>query len=282
MNRPHLRIHTLAFWGWALLIWSCLWQAAVAAPLILVNDGDGLRPVALWVNDAFVAPPRELAAQERLSTELLSTQREFPLYLNGEIQNYFYPQTFHGNPEQCTRHGLWTGNVERSITRPLISMSTDFPGSKRYAGNYPDKKMLAAAVPLAQKAFLAKGLSKTLLKRFRVRQNTAFTLANGTRYFVAIEAEVLHAQNPCPEASLLLIVEKVGHRYHQRLLNYRHNGEQCGTYRFVSSFSTDKSTNHILVQGIASGSRWYDIYAWQDNQFVQRFHGAGHNCPPLD
>lgn len=260
-------------WGnWAL--------AAPAMPLILVNDGEGLRPVAFWVNDEFMEPPRELAAQERLSAELLEAQREFPLYLNGEIQNYFYPQTFHGNPEQCTSHGLWTGNVERSITRPLLSVSEDFPGSKRYAGNYPDKKMMAAAVPLAKKAFLAKGLNKSLLKRFRVRQNTVFTLSNGTRYFVAIEAEVLRPQNPCPEASLLLIVEKVGHRYQQRLLNYRHNGAECGTYRFVSSFSTDKRTNHILVQGIANGSRWYDIYAWQENRFIQRFHGAGHNCPP--
>lgn len=253
-----------------------------ADPLILVNEGDGLRPVALWVNDEFMAPPRTLAEQEKLSAELLSTQREFPLYLNGEIQNYFYPQTFHGNPESCTSHGLWTGNVERSITRPLLSVSADFPGSKRYAGNYPDKKMLAAAVPLAKKVFLSKGLSNTDLKRFRTRQRTAFTLANGTRYFVAIEAEVSHPQNPCPEASLLLIVEKVGHRYQQRLLNYRHNGAQCGTYRFVSSFSTDKRTNHILVQGIANGARWYDIYAWQADRFVQRFHGAGHNCPPPD
>lgn len=251
-----------------------------ALPLIFVHEGEGLRPVASWVNNEFLPPPRDLAEQERLSAALLSAQREFPLYLNGEIQNYFYPQTFYANPESCTSHGLWTGNIERSITRPLLSLSTDFPGSKRYAGNYPDKKMLAAAVPLAQKAFAAKGFNSAALKRFRVRQRTAFTLANGTRYFVAIEAEITHPQNPCPEASLLQIVEKVGHRYQQRLLNYRNNGEQCGTYRFVSSFSTDKRTNHILVQGIGNGARWYDIYAWEDDRFLQRFHGAGHNCPP--
>ena len=77
-----------------------------ADPLILVNEGDGLRPVALWVNDEFMAPPRTLAEQEKLSAELLSTQREFPLYLNGEIQNYFYQKSFekvelqeHSEPE---------------------------------------------------------------------------------------------------------------------------------------------------------------------------------------
>jgi hypothetical protein len=263
------------------LVWSSLLFSLSATPLIFVNEGEGLRPVALWVNDEFLDPPRDPVAQEKMSAELLSAQREFPLYLNGEVQNYFYPQTFQENPESCTSHGLWLGNIERSISRPLLSVSADFPGSKRYAGNYPDKTMLAAAVPLAKKAFAAKGFNAASLKRFRVRQRTAFTLSNGTRYFVAIEAEVAHPQNPCPEANLLLIVEKVGHLYQQRLLNYRKNGAQCGTYRFVSSFSTDKRTNHILVQGIASGSRWYDIYAWQEDHFIQRFHGAGHNCPPV-
>lgn len=267
----------LAVFCW---VFSLCWGVS-AAPLLLVHEGEGLRPVALWINEDFAAPPSQVELQKSMGSSLLSTQREFPLFLNGEIQNHFYPQGFQAKPEHCTSQGLWTGNIERSVTRPLLSMTSDFPGSKRYAGNYPDKSMLAAAVPLAQKAFLSKGFQKKDLQRFRTRQRTAFTLNNGTRYFVAIEAEITHPRNPCPEASALVIVEKVGRRYLQRLLNFRRNQADCGTYRFVSSFSTDTRTNHILVQGIANGARWYDIYAWQNDRFLQRFHGAGHNCPPV-
>lgn len=275
MRRVHSAVGLLTF----CLLWGLV-RPAHATPMLLVNEGEGLRPVALWVNDDFAPPPTQREAQDALGRDLLAAYREFPLFLNGEIQNYFYPELFQPAPAQCTSYGLWTGNIERSLTRPLLTMTPDFPGSKRYAGNYPDKALLAAVVPLAQKAFVSKGFQKKDLQRFRTRQSTAFTLVNGTRYFAAIEAEIRHPQNPCPEASALMVIEKVGRRYVQRLLNFRRNTTDCGTYRFVSSFATDNRTHHILIQGIANGARWYDIYAWQNERFSQRFHGAGHNCPP--
>lgn len=253
--------------------------AAQAEPLIFVHDYGGLRPVARWQNNTFQEVPSRDPALQTLGETLLGTRREFPLFLNGEIQNYFYPRQFYAEGENCTRHGLWTGQIERTLQRPLLALSTDFPGTRRYIGNYPDQRMLKAAVPLAQKAFRRRGLAASALKRYRTRQRTAFTLENGTRYFVAIEAEIMDPQKPCPEASLLLVLEKVGRQYRERLNKYRHNSDGCGTYRFVSSFATGKRVDHLMIQGLANGARWYDIYGLQKDRLVQRFHGGGHNCP---
>ncbi len=258
---------------------SALTTPALATPMVMVVNSDGLRPVALYDGKKFTAPSRDLTLQKKLGAKLLDQVRELPLYRNGEVQNYFRPNRFEPTPEGCTGSGLWQGGLERKIRRPLLTLSPDFKGSKRYMGNYPDTRLVSVADQFAQKAFRARGFSMAALKRFRVNKRIPFTLNNGTRYFVAVEAEIRHAKNrPCPEANVLLILEKVGRYYRQRLIKYRKNTEDCGTFRFISSFATHKTSNHILVQGLASGARWYDIFAVTQTGFKPRFHGGGHVC----
>lgn len=262
-----------------LLCWLWLSSSLQAAELYVASP-QGLFPVARYLpqTQSFSAP----SSDPVVAKALLEDIRELPLYLNGEIQDYFRPQQFVEPSKQCSGYGAWRGSSEKRHKYPLLAFSSDFSGVRQYLGNYPTSQFNQVALQHSRQAYQRHGRKPDELKRLKAIRIQPFTLENGTRLLVAVESLIQTPGKSCPEFTLLLLLEKVGRRYVTRLERYRHNQKSCAGYRFVSSFATDNSIDNLLIQGQMEGASWYDIFqARKSGALEQVFHGGGHKCPLL-
>lgn len=262
----------------ALLGLLCWGSAAQANPTLMITSSEGLRPIAHYdiKQQRFLAPSREIAQQEILGQHLLKGNRLWPLYAQGEIQNYLRLQQFQTSSPPCVGSGYVQGTYERPHKQTLLGFSSDFPGARRYIGSYPSQSFNDAALRLSQAAYRKHGISTQQVNHVQMLNTQPFTLYNGSRLLVAAQSQIKASGQDCPPYNLLLIFEKVGRRYQTRLERFRRNEGQCGSNRFISSLATDKQVDKIVLQAQAAGARWYDIFELGQTGFKSVFHGGGH------
>lgn len=261
---------------------SALALGAAAEPLLLVGEGNSVRPIARYdaTSGRFSAPPSDAAAQLPLGTALLERTPQLPLLLNGELRNYFHMQRFVPVASGCTGHGLWEGRLQQPTAGPGLGFTPDFPGPREYIGSYPTSRFASVAQSMTQASYRQHKVPAALLKHLRVQRVVPFVLYNGLRPFFAVESVVQQPGKDCPPYSQLLVVEQVGRRYVTRLDRFRHNSGSCAGYRLLSSFATGPRIDKLLVQGRGEGAAWYDILQINPTgNFVQVYHGGGHRCP---
>ncbi len=259
-----------------------LTSAAQANPSLLISSPEGLRPIANYdiKQKRFLAPSRQISQQEILGQDLLKTNPLWPLYAQGEIQNYFRWQQFQINTPPCVGSGFGQGSYERSLKQPLLGFSSEFPGVRRYIGSYPSQSFNDVAQRMSQSAYRKHGISTQQVKSLQMLKVQPFTLYNGSRVLIAAQSQLKAPGRDCPPYNLLLIFEKVGRRYQTRLERFRRNSDQCGGNRFISSLATDNQVDKIVLQAQAAGAQWYDIFELGQSSFKSVFHGGGHGeCP---
>ncbi len=254
--------------------------AAAAVPALLVSTPEGIRPVAIYDGGKFFAPSSNRERQELLGKDLIDRSRELPLFYNGENFTYFHLESFEATPARCSGAGLWRGRTDKSNMRPMLAFSQDFPGPRRYVGSLPATTFSSIATQMSKAGFQRKRVPASALAKFKVRRVEPFTLMNGTRVMVAVEADIFSPARSCPDYHQLLIIEKVGRRWQTQLEHFRHNTvNDCASYQLLGSFGTDNQIDSLAIQGSSLDARWYDLYQTKAFGGLTRiFHGGGHSC----
>lgn len=245
----------------------------------------GLEPVALFdsVRQQLVAPPQD--RQESLSffQKNLPLFTELELFLNGEVKNLLTTGPFREPAPSCKGSGMFAGrfrHTDRTLV-PLIAFSKDFPGPRRYPGNYPASHLKTIALRLSRETYRRHHVPANQLKQLHIRRIVPFTMDNGASVQFAVSSTLGKGTSPCPNHSLLLVVEKLGRRYLRRVEKYHadQNQKHCMAHDFISSFATDAVVDKILIQGISRQARWYEVLQRQpQGTYRSIYHGGGYSC----
>ncbi len=268
---------------WILLSGLCallLGTPATALPTLMVANTDGLRPIALYEANKFLEPMQAPDKQVILGDLIRSQSPELPLFYNGQEATRFRIGGFEATSAQCKGAGVWSGQSNQPIDRPMLAFSPDFPGPRNYIGTYPTEKFDALAKQLSSKVYLNHKVSKEQLKQLQIRRIEPFTLLNGARVMVAVESEIQSKRRDCPEHHLLLLIEKVGRRYLTVLEKFSNNSKSCTRFQFLSTFATSSTVDKLALYGSNANAHWYDLYQAQYLGGLKPvFHGGGHSCP---
>lgn len=257
----------------------------------------GIEPVAIWSEKEFIPPPLLSYSKnsqdshkkvKHFAEQLIKKNPTLPIFKNGKHQGVFLLQKYLN--QGCSDFGNLSGQLklrdQALKEQTFIGFSTGFPGRKFYK-QAPEIIPIDQIETLLKSIFIEKGLKPNQLQTFHLVRTHQFSPGRNIQalsLFATVKRKESKTCHGC-SYNLWVIAEKKDGIYEEKFVKFQSNEisddksyPPSADYQFISSFSTEKVPDKLLVQVNGYEAWHYEIYQRMNGKYKKIFTGSGGAC----